>query len=166
MRWLRNEIVGNRVAAGIAPGVLFHADLGAAEVGADWLVVGFEFVPERAASLAPGSPDLPLVAGVVERIARVEAGGVRPLRERWAPTDWWAKVVELAPDVVAEVDVGAMDRLGERVPELVDGDRLSHTDLHGDQFRIEPGEDVRIVDWGGFPVRVPDGSTPRSWCCG
>ncbi|MBM7772939.1 hypothetical protein JOD54_003143 [Actinokineospora baliensis] len=150
MRWLRNEIAGSGAAVGVAPEVLFHADLTATEVGEDWLVVGFEFVPGRSASLAPGSPDLPVVAEVVERIAGLGAGGMRPLRDRWAPTDWWERVAGVAPEVVADVDVEEMSRLSAEVPAMVEGDRLLHTDLHGDQFVIGAGGDVRVVDWG-FP---------------
>ncbi|WP_010313627.1 hypothetical protein [Saccharopolyspora spinosa] len=32
-------------------------------------------------------------------------------------------------------------------PGLADGDRLAHTDLHGEQFLVD-GDDVRVIDWG------------------
>ncbi|MGX7829636.1 phosphotransferase family protein [Actinokineospora sp. 24-640] len=150
MRWLRNEITGNTVAVGLAPQVLFHADLDAAETGRDWLVVGFEHVPGRSAHLAPGSPDLPLVAAAVEAIAALPAGGMRPLRQRWAPTDWWHRVAALAPDTIVGFDIAEMTRLSELVPALVDGDRLLHTDLHGDQILITPDGSAKVIDWG-FP---------------
>jgi len=35
------------------------------------------------ARLDPGSPDLPLVASVVEKISMVPALGLRPLRDCW-----------------------------------------------------------------------------------
>jgi hypothetical protein len=59
MRTLRNESTAGRLAAGVAPTVLFVADVKDAD---DWLVVGFEYLPGRPVDLAPGSADLPLVA--------------------------------------------------------------------------------------------------------
>lgn len=145
MRWLRHEIAAGRLAGGVAPAVLFHADV------AGWLVVGFEYVPGRAASLAPGSPDLPLVASVVEKISTVPASGLRPLRDRWGVTDWWRTIADQAPTAVDGWDIDEMSRWTSLVPDLVDGDRLLHTDLHGEQFRIGSGGDVHVLDWG-FPA--------------
>ena len=144
MRWLRNEIKAGQLAAGIAPDVLFHADVDG------WLVVGFEYVPGRAASLAPDSPDLPLVASAVEAISTVRAPGLRPMRDRWGVTDWWSKIADEAPSAVESWDVDAMSRWAALVPESVDGDRLLHTDLHGDQFLLGPDNSIRVIDWG-FP---------------
>ncbi|MGW5052367.1 phosphotransferase [Actinokineospora sp. NPDC004072] len=149
MRWLRNEVSGNAAAVGVAPRVLFHADIADGED--DWLVVGFDHVPGRRASLAPGSPDLAVVGAVVERIAALPAGGLRPLRQRWAPVDWWERIADSDPDLVTGFDVAEMTRLSQRVPELVDGDRLLHTDLHGEQIIVSPdGQGAKVVDWG-FP---------------
>ncbi|MGQ0838023.1 phosphotransferase family protein [Actinokineospora sp.] len=147
MRWLRNEIACGQVAAGVAPRVLFHADIDAAEAGENWLLVAYEHVPGRPASLAPGSPDLPLIAATIERISAMPAPGMTALRERWAPTDWWTR---LAPETVVGWDVEEMTRLAALVPDLVDGDRLLHTDLHGDQFIIGDTGSVHVIDWG-FP---------------
>lgn len=145
MRWLRNEITAGKIAVGVAPTVLFHADVDG------WLVVGFEHVPGRAVSLSPGSPDLSLVASVMEKISRIPALELRPLRDRWRVTDWWNKIAEEAPTAVDGWNVAEMSRWASLVPELVDGDRLLHTDLHGDQFRIGPSGDVHVIDWG-FPA--------------
>lgn len=126
MRWLRNEITAGTLAADVSPAVVFHADVD------DWLVVGFEYVFGRPASLAPGSSDLPTVAATVERISALPAPDLRPMRNRWASL----------------------------VPALVDGDRLLHTDLHGDQFLIDDQGEARVVDWGG-PLPEQFGSMPR-----
>lgn len=150
MRWLRNEIAGSQAAAPIAPQVLFRADIDTAIAGEDWLVVGHEYVPGRPASLQPGSPDLPLIAAAVERIATLPAADLRPLRDRWAPTDWWTKLAEIAPETVDGWDIEEMTRLTGLVPALVDGDRLLHTDLHGEQFIVGADDQVRVIDWG-FP---------------
>jgi len=144
MRWLRNEITAGALVPGIAPVVVFHADVD------QWLVVGFEYLPGRAASLAPGSADLPLVASVVERISEVRAPELRPLRDRWAVTDWWEKLAAEAPGMVAGWDVAEMARYSAAVPGLVGGDRMLHTDLHAEQFLIGPDGGVRVIDWG-FP---------------
>jgi len=130
---------------GIAPGLLFHTDV------EGWLVVGFEYVPGRGASLDPGSPDLPLVASAVEKISRVPAPGLRRLRDRWAVTNWWHQLAEHAPAAVHGWNVEEMIRSASLITELVAGDRLLHTDLHGDQFRIGSGGDVHVIDWG-FPA--------------
>lgn len=42
-------------------------------------------------------------------------------------------------------------RLASLAPERVDGDRLLHTDLHGEQFVIGDAGTVQVVDWG-FPA--------------
>jgi hypothetical protein len=41
------------------------------------------------------------------------------------------------------------------VPDLVDGDRLLHTELHGDQFIIGADHQVRVIDWGFPGVGAP-----------
>lgn len=35
-----------------------------------------------------------------------------------------------------------------KFPALVDGDRLAHTDLHGDQFLLGSDGSVHVIDWG------------------
>ncbi|WP_035303080.1 hypothetical protein [Actinokineospora inagensis] len=151
MRWLRNEIAGNHAAADLAPPVLFHTDLDVPD-GEHWLIVGFTHLPGRPASLAPDSPDLPLIADALEHLATLPATPpIRPLRDRWAPTDWWTRVADLDPGLVADLDLVALTRLTQHVPELVDGDRLTHTDLHGDQIRIGHDGTLHIIDWG-FPA--------------
>ena len=46
-----------------------------------------------------------------------------------------------------------MSRWTSLVPELVDCDRLLHTDLHGDQFLLGADWAVYVIDWG-FPVNL------------
>ncbi|MBA8924248.1 hypothetical protein BC739_001445 [Kutzneria viridogrisea] len=145
MRWLRNEITASTLAPGIAPRVLFHADIDG------WLVVAFEHIAGRAASLAPGSADLPLVAETVQRIGSIAAPNLRSLSERWNQADWWSKTAAEEPELVRDWDTVEMDRWSAMVPDLVDGERLLHTDLHGEQFLIDSGT-VHVVDWG-FPGR-------------
>lgn len=144
MRWLRNEITSERLTAGLAPKVLFHADVKADD---DWLVVGFEFVPGRPADLSPGSPDLPLVATALEELSTRPALDAKPLRRRWSVTNWWGKLADEYPDQTAGWDVELLDAWNRLAPGKVDGDRLLHTDLHPEHFRIAPNGSTRIIDW-------------------
>ncbi|UVS77545.1 phosphotransferase family protein [Actinokineospora sp. UTMC 2448] len=145
MRWLRNETAAARHVVGIAPEVLFSEDV--AVDGDDWLVVGFEHVSGRPADLSPGSPDLAPVAQVVERIAEVRAPDLRPLTMRWPETHWWRDLAVAQPEAVHGLDPARLDALSAELPALVDGDRLVHTDLHGDQFLL-CGPSARVIDWG------------------
>lgn len=142
MRWLRNEARTAPLTQGFAPQVLYSADVG------DWFVVVFEYVDGRPADLSPGSADLPVVAETVDRISVVSAEGPTPLRKRWGVTDWWGKLAEADPEIVEGWDLTGVSAWSARFPELVDGNRLVHTDLHGDQFRIAPDSTVRVIDWG------------------
>jgi hypothetical protein len=144
MRWLRNEVSAAALTAGFAPGVLFSTDVDG------WLLVGFDYLVGRAASLAPGSPDLPLVGIVTEKISTVDAPGVRPLRDRWSGTNWWNQLASEDPEAVADCDVAEMSHWEAIAPELIDGDRLLHTDLHGEQFVVGPSGSIHVIDWG-FP---------------
>lgn len=137
-RRLRNELTAARLTAGLAPPVLAHAEVDG------WLVVAFDRVDGRPAVLAPGSPDLPVVADVVTVIGTLPAVGLRSLADRWAVTDWWDRLA--GTEVAAGWDVAAMGRLTARMPELAEGDHLVHTDLHGDQILISAGA-VHVVDW-------------------
>ncbi|WP_246477475.1 phosphotransferase [Actinokineospora xionganensis] len=150
MRWLRNETLASPLAADLAPAVLFAEDV------EDWLVVGFEFVPGRPADLTPGSPDLALVGATVDQLSATPAPALRPLSERWAVTDWWSRLD-------TGMDAERLDSIAALVPDLVDGDRLVHTDLHSHQFLID-GPAVRVIDWG-LPGRGAGWSTPHSCCC-
>ncbi|WP_233427812.1 phosphotransferase family protein [Actinokineospora spheciospongiae] len=144
MRWLRNEITGSLHASDIAPDVVFHADMD------DWLIIGFAYVPGRRADLSPGSADLPLVAGTLSRISRIQAPDLRPLRDRWFATDWWTRLADEAPDHIRGWDAAELARVSATAPALVDGTSLLHTDLHADQFLISQDGQVHVVDWG-FP---------------
>ncbi|WP_250285710.1 hypothetical protein, partial [Frankia sp. CiP1_Cm_nod2] len=145
MRWLRNEVTAGTLAAGIAPAVAFAQDVTADD---DWLIVGFEYLPGRSADLTPGSADLPTVGRTLDRLGGLPAPGVAGLHQRWTVRDWWSRLCEIAPDVVSGWDVDVMDRWTARAPEAVAGDRLVHTDLHGDQFVIGAGESIHVIDWG------------------
>lgn len=74
--------------------------------------------------------------------------GLRPLRERWGVTDWWHQLAVHAPAAVDGWDLDEVTYWATRFPALVDGDRLAHTDLHGEQFRLGANGSVHVIDWG------------------
>lgn len=145
MRWLRNEAEAGSLAAGIAPTVLFHEDVD------DWLVVGFERVSGRPASLAPDSPDLTTVASVLERISAIEAPDLRPLQARWTAS-WWTKLADERPNGLGTWDLTELVEWEKKATEAVTGNCLLHTDLHADQFILGDNGEAHVIDWG-WPAR-------------
>ncbi|GAB2658461.1 hypothetical protein GCM10027271_16410 [Saccharopolyspora gloriosae] len=143
MRHLRNEITTSTLAGDLAPAVLFAEDIG------EWLVVGFEYLTGRPAGLSPGSVDLPVVADVVNRIGARPGDDTRPLRKRFGANDWWGRLDADAPELIEGWDLADAARWSAAFPTLIDGDRLVHTDLHGDQIIIGDGP-ARVIDWA-FP---------------
>ncbi|WP_245816550.1 phosphotransferase family protein [Lentzea albidocapillata] len=146
MRWLRNEITAGAIAAGIAPAVRFHADID------DWLLVGFEHLKGRTASLAPHSPDLGTVAEVLGTLSAITTSELRPLRDRWTLTDAWITLAGTNPEVVAGWDVAKLTHHATLITELIDGSCLLHTDMHGEQFLIDESGAAHVIDWA-FPAR-------------
>lgn len=142
MRWLRNETITAPLTQGLSPSVLFSRDV------AGWLVVGFEYITGRPASFVPDSADLPIVAKTIDLISALPGPGLKPLRERWEVTDWWDRLAAEAPDKVQGWDLHELTHWATRFPALVDGDRLAHTDLHSDQFILDPDGSVHVIDWG------------------
>jgi Ser/Thr protein kinase RdoA (MazF antagonist) len=142
MRWLRNEVKHGALAAPFAPKVILSVDL------EDWFVAVFEYVPGRPADLSPQSPDLRLVGAVLERLSVLSAPGLKSLRERWTVRDWWGRLAVEAPERVSGLNVSTMDRYASAAPDAVLGHHLAHTDLHGDQFILGAGDQVRVIDWG------------------
>lgn len=143
--FLGNEVHAGRLAGDVAPAVLCHVERG------DWQVVGFEYVAGRSADLSPGSADLARIGRTLRGLGGRPAGDTRPLRLRWRNPDHWRSVADLAPGSVRGWDIDEMCRWSARAPELVDGDRLVHTDLHRDQFLIAEDGRVAVIDWA-FPA--------------
>jgi aminoglycoside phosphotransferase (APT) family kinase protein len=97
-----------------------------------WLLLAFEYIEGRPATLTPGSLDLDLVADAV-----CDIGGVRcpdlpvlPVEKRWAP-------------------FADPERLN-----YLRGDTLVHADLTAENFLISAGG-PRVVDWGWPSVGAP-----------
>ena len=105
----------------IAPAVRWRAE------NSEWLALGFDVVDGRHADFEPGSPDLPAVVDVLNRIAAV------PL-----------------PDVAADWPETRWDRHTDR-PDLFRGDALLYTDIHPSNILIGD-KAVWAVDWA-WPTR-------------
>lgn len=102
----------------IAPRLLWHAEAGG------YLLMAFNYVEGRPAVLAPGSPDLPLIAAALSDLSHFTCPDlpVLPVEKRLAA---------FAEDPATLT--------------LIGGNNLVHTDLTAENFII--GEQLRIIDW-------------------
>lgn len=118
---------------------------------AGWLLLGFDKVPGRHADLAPGSPDLPLVADTVTTMTRELAhttAGAPLLAEQWARLAAWRRLAANRADLDdwTKNQVDVLIEWERLAIELVNGDSLVHTDLHSLNIVVGGGR-ARIVDW-------------------
>ncbi|WP_312033834.1 phosphotransferase [Actinoplanes sp. TBRC 11911] len=123
--FLRNEIRVNRhLPADVAPRLRWHLEKNG------WLIAAFDRATGRSADLRPGSPDLPVVAGALTRMAAALTPcppiTIQPAAARWG---------------------GLLD------PVLLRGDTLLHTDMTHHNFIVD-GDRVQVVDWS-MPCRGP-----------
>jgi hypothetical protein len=116
----RREAEINTHVQPIAPRLLWQVDT------QGWHVLGFEHLDGRTVDLSPGSADLADVAGVLGRLAELEASRnvCKRIEDRWA-------------DAAQRAEVGT---------ELLAGDHLLHTDLNPHNILITD-VGTRIVDW-------------------
>lgn len=148
-----------------APRLLWHHDDG------EWVVLAFEAVDGR-------SPELPWRPGDLRRVlgAVVALGAVRPLAGHGLPSlaaeaagtfDGWRRFAALEPAARAALaerhgERGAwlaenLDRLvawEEAAPAALDGDRLVHGDMRGDNVLLD-GDTLWFVDWPHAAVGAP-----------
>ncbi|XVU23018.1 hypothetical protein ACQPZJ_37990 [Actinoplanes sp. CA-054009] len=121
--FLRNEIRLNRhLPADLVPRLRWHVE------AAGWLIAVFDHAPGVSVNLRPGSPDLPLIADALTRMATV---------------------LTPCPPVTIQPATARWGRLID--PALVDGDTLLHTDMTHNNFLICDGR-VQVVDWS-MPCR-------------
>ncbi|MFJ8813780.1 phosphotransferase [Amycolatopsis thermoflava] len=125
----------------IAPRLRWRVEAGG------WLLLGFDRVTGAHADLAPGSPDLPVVADAVAALGRDLAdcpANAPRLADQWARLAPWRRLANdpppgrSVPDQLIAWEVRAI--------EAADGHDLVHTDLHSLNILV-PGRTATIVDW-------------------
>ncbi|MBU2667132.1 hypothetical protein KOI35_26855 [Actinoplanes bogorensis] len=121
--FLRNEIrLNQHLPRDLAPRLRWSAEADG------WLVAAFDHVPGTSADLRPGSPDLPVIARTLTRMA---------------------KALTPCPPVNIQPATARWGRLLD--PALIDGDTLLHTDMTHNNFLIADGH-AQVVDWS-MPCR-------------
>ncbi|MEV7869852.1 aminoglycoside phosphotransferase [Streptomyces sp. NPDC088124] len=124
--WTQNrEAAINPYVAPLAPRLLWMIDDG------EWNLLGFEHLDGRPADYSPASPDVPLVAEAITRLASVRA-----------PADIELKQIEQRFAEYLDTPADA---------QLLCGEALLHTDWTPDNVLIV-GEAARVVDWA-WPTR-------------
>lgn len=119
---LREKAI-NPFVRSIAPSLLWSAE------DHGWIVLGFDLVEGRESDFTPGSPDLPVIVDLLNRVGELN---LPDIARDWPETrwDWWA-------------DRGA--------PTLFSGDTLLHADINPGNLLI--GEERSwVVDWS-WPTR-------------
>ncbi|MFF4547233.1 hypothetical protein ACFY1J_23905 [Streptomyces sp. NPDC001406] len=96
----------------------------------DWVVLGFERVTGRLSDFKPGSPDLPAIAGLLDRIGTLDLPQVA---RDWPETRWDRFAADAAE------------------AELFRGDSLLHTDINPSNL-IVAEQELWAVDWA-WPTR-------------
>ena len=121
--FLRNEVrLNEHLPHDLAPRLRWHTET------AGWLVDVFDHAPGTCADLHPGSPDLPVVADALTRMAAALTP-CPPINIQPATTRWGSLID----------------------PALVEGDTLLHTDMTHNNFLIASGR-AKVVDWS-MPCR-------------
>lgn len=147
---LDNEVRVNLWLPDAAPRLLWQVETDG------WRVCGFEHIDGRHADLAPGSPDLPLIADSVAKVACDVTDwpiAIQPIEYRWRLRTWHEYQAsppdDLDPWVRKNLDrLVAIEAKGSG---RLSGATLVHTDPVAANFLVD-GDRVRIVDWG-WPAR-------------
>lgn len=146
--WMhRHEaLVNPHLPASIAPRMLFQVEQDG------WLLLVFERADGEHADLTPGSADLRLVAKVVGSLGwaltpcPVEVR--RSLAQHWDRLSPWKQLAE-CPQRLDPADAAALPAFLEweqLAVAAVDGDCLSHTDLHSMNILVSQDE-ASVIDW-------------------
>ena len=127
----RREAAINPFVAPIAPAVRWQAEDEA------WFAVGFDAVEGRTADFLPGSADMPTV---IDTLNRVSALPLPEIARDWVETRW--------------------DRFATQAEkDLLRGDALTHTDIHGRNFLLGSEGQAWLVDWE-WPTRAASAVMP------
>lgn len=130
---LKRELLMGAHHLPCAPRLQWHIDT------AGWLLLGYEIIRARMwADLAPGSPDVPLVAAALNAVGSVNAP--RELPGAWQRWHTWCDPED---------------------ENLFRGEQLVHTDPAATNFMVD---DTRawVIDWA-WPVRGPAWIDPMLW---
>lgn len=123
VNFLRNEVRLNRhLPWDLAPRLRWHVE------AEGWLIAVFDHAPGVCADLRPDSPDLPVIADALTRMA-ASLTPCPPVNIQPATTRW-GRLID---------------------PALIDGDTLLHTDMTHHNFLIAGGR-AQVVDWS-MPCR-------------
>lgn len=139
------EVRVNQFLPALSPRLLWQVET------EGWRLLGFERVDGQHADLSPGSPHLPLITDAVSTMARELRQTTVDVPAMATKIDRMAAWNRLASQPREGLDPWAAGRLAEfaeieRItPELITGEALLHTDLHG--LNILVGERAWIIDW-------------------
>ncbi|WP_435159516.1 phosphotransferase family protein [Amycolatopsis sacchari] len=114
-----------------------------------WLLLGFDRVTGAHADLAPGSPDLPVVAAAVAALGRnlADCPAAAPrLADQWARLAPWRRLAKNPPPGLDPMRASQLVQWEARAIEAADGHDLVHTDLHSLNILVA-GRQALIIDW-------------------
>ncbi|MEU0470487.1 phosphotransferase [Amycolatopsis sp. NPDC006131] len=112
-----------------------------------WLLLGFDRVTGTHADLAPGSPDLPVVAAAVAALGRDLADCPAPaprLADQWERLAPWRRLAKNPPPGLSVPE--QLIAWEARAVEAAHGHDLVHTDLHSLNILVS-GRRAMIIDW-------------------
>ncbi len=140
---------------GLAPELVAYIEAGG------WQVLLLEHVPGRHAELSPGSPDLELLAAVVDQLHetanRQRVDSLPRLVDQWRRASPWRRLqalpqADLSPAIASRLEWAAAGEQGRL--SVLEAETLAHTDLHALNVLIA-GDRVRIVDWAWARTAPP-----------
>ncbi|WP_199040021.1 phosphotransferase [Glycomyces salinus] len=154
-RMLADEARVAALLGSLAPELVAHVE------ARGWRVLLSEHVPGRHADLSPGSPDLELLAAMVDQLHATAAGlrvdSLPRLVDQWRRASPWRRLqalphTELPPGIASRLEWAAAGEQGRL--SVLEAETLAHTDLHALNILIG-GDRVRIVDWAWARAAPP-----------
>ncbi|WP_335988509.1 phosphotransferase [Glycomyces sp. MUSA5-2] len=155
--WMfRNELAAASAGAP-GPQFLWHLEVDR------WHLFAWEHLPGRHADLAPGSPDLDLIAAALAELAEIpplEVGtGFAPEARRWERLQPWKHLAAAPPEHLDPWIRGNLDRFAAAeydALQILHGNRLVHTDLHGYNILIDDQHRRgHLIDWAWARPAAP-----------
>ncbi|THV35689.1 phosphotransferase [Glycomyces buryatensis] len=119
----------------------------------EWVLLGWEYVEGRHASLVPGSPDLAHIAKALHDLAARSPLAGRDTfaseSRRWEQMRPWARLAVKPPEQLDQWVSANLDRFAGQEAAALDalaGDHLAHTDLHELNLLIDERQ-AKLIDW-------------------